>query len=400
MKPQINIAFANGRLGQVQPLTTGCFGIIASAAAVGATFALNTAYQLKSTRDAEKLGVIDNVDNAKLSKAIKEFYAEAGDGAELWIMGRAKTEVVSDWFTEAGGAIPAKTFLNASNGKIRGLFTVYDPSTPPNLSAVEIDPDVMIAANKANQLFEDYAANEYAPFFTVLEGWGFKGDKVALPAVSEQYPSVGVLIGNSVKQTGSPANMGAAMGVLAGRLAKYSPKVNPGKVRNGALKPVKMYIKDTPAEEFDTEALYDKGYITFRTHPGRTGYYVLDVPMCTNASDDYFYLTNRRIINEAFRLVYDALLDFLLDEVPANPDGTIQALYAKTMESAVVRKVATSMPDELSADAEDPKDVGVQCFVDPSQNIIATSKIEVSTAIRPFGYNRWINVTIGFDIDN
>ena len=176
--------------------------------------------------------------------------------------------------------------------------------------------------------------------------------------------------------------------------------MNPGKVRNGALNTQKLFINDTAVENFDTEVLHDKGFITFTTHQSRAGYFVMDAMMACKIDDDYHYLTHRRTINEAYRLTYDAMLDFLLDEVPVNPNGTIAAVYAKTMESSVERKIATSMAEDLSKNAEDPKDSGVKCFVDPNQNIISTSKTKVAVKVRPYGTNRWFDVELGFQLNN
>ncbi|KMQ70238.1 DUF2586 family protein [Chryseobacterium koreense] len=400
MKPSIKIAFNNGVIGAVTPLDTGCFGFVASAVAVVGGFQLDTAYQLKSMKDVAELKLTDSIDNHRLFKTLTEFFDEAGQGTEVWIYGVAKTKKVSEWFTPTNGIAPVENLLNAAQGKIRGLFTVNDSSVAPVVTA-GIDDDVLIAAGKAQTLFENYAAVKYAPFFTILEGYAFDGNKVNLPDLkTNNYNSVGILIGDSETRTGATASKGAAVGVLAGRLAAYPVRVNPGKVRNGSLNVQKLFVNDTPVENFDTEALYDKGYITFTTHQSRAGYFVMDDPLACAVDDDYHYLTRRRTINEAFRHSYTALLDFLLDEVPANNDGTIQAVYAKTIESAVVRRIANYMDGDLSRNVEDPKDSGVKCFVDLNQNIVTTSKMEVVVSIRPFGTNRWISVLLGFELTN
>ncbi len=402
MKPKISIGFNNGVLGAVTPLDTGVFGFIASAVAVSNTFELEKAYMVKSMKDVAALGISSGIDNYQLYKALSEFFAEAGEGQEVWIMGLSKADSLSDWFTPDNGVTPAEIILNAAQGKIRGLFTIFNPTAPPVIDGSDaFDPDILVAAAKAQTLFENYTAAKYAPFFTVFEGYGFTGEKTDLVDLTQKsWNSVGILIGDTEKRTGSTASKGAAVGVLAGRLAAYSPKVNPGKVRNGALKATKFFVVDEPVELYDNEAMNDKGYICFTTHAGKSGYYFMDCQLACPVEDDYNYITHRRTINEAFRLSYDALLDFLLDEVPANADGTIQAVYAKTMESAVVRKLATAMGSELSADQTDPKDTGVKCFVDPDQNIVSTSKVNVNISIRPFGYNRWIDVLLGFELTN
>jgi hypothetical protein len=399
MKPKISISFNNGVIGAVTPLDTGCFGIVASAVAVVDGFQLETAYQLKSMKDAADLKLVDSIDNHRLYKAIAEFYTEAGDGSELWIFGMPKDKKVSEWFTPVEGIAPVETLLNKAKGKIRGLFTVNDSSVAPVITEA-MDDDVLIAAQKAQLLFENYTSKKYAPFFTIIEGYAFNGNKVDLPNLAEyEYNSVGILIGDSESSTGVSASKGAAVGVIAGRLAKYSAKVNAGKVKNGSLTALELFIGDKAVEDYDTEALYDKGYITFTTHQSRAGYYVMDDPLACAVDDDYHYLTNRRVINEAYRLTYDALLDGLLDDVPANADGTIIASYAKTMETAVLMKISNAMGEDLSKDPENKRDKGVKCFVDPTQNIVRTSKMEVAVKVRPFGYNRWIPVVIGFELE-
>lgn len=399
MKPKISIGFNNGVIGAVTPLDIGCFAIVASAVAVSSGFQLETPYQVKSLKEVASLKLTDSIDNHRLYKAISEFYAEAGEGSELWIYGIPKNKKVSEWFSPVEGVAPVENLLNAAKGKIRGLFCVNDTTASVSVEN-GMDSDVLVAAGKADTLFKKYTAEKYAPFFTILEAYNFDGNKVSLPDLKTQnYNSVGVLIGDTETRTGTTTSKGAAVGVLAGRLAAYPVRVNPGKVRNGALSAQKLFIKDTPVEQFDTEALYDKGFITFTTHQNRAGYFVMDANMACAIDDDYHYITHRRTINEAFRLTYDALLNFLMDEVPANNDGTIQAIYAKTIESAVERKIATSMGNDLSRDQEDIKDTGVKCFVDPKQNIVSTSKIEVVVNIRPFGTARWINVVLGFELE-
>ncbi|SEG39389.1 hypothetical protein SAMN05421847_2185 [Halpernia humi] len=400
MKPNIKIGFNNGVIGAVTPLETGCFGFVASAVSVVDGFQLGTAYQLKSMKDVADLKITDTIDNHRLFKALSEFYSEAGDGSEVWIYGMAKTLIVSDWFTPVDGLAPVENLLNSAKGKIRGLFTVNDSSVAPVITA-GMDADVLIAAGKAQTLFENYTAKKYAPFFTILEGYSFSGEKVALTDLDTvNYNSVGIVIGDTETTSGVTSSKGAAIGVIAGRLAKYPAVVNAGKVNNGALKASQLFIGDAVVENYDTEALYDKGFITFTSHQGRAGYFVMDDPLACAKDDDYHYLTHRRTINEAFRFSYDSLLDFLLDEVPTNADGTLIATYAKTVESAVERKIATNMGGVLSRDPENPNDTGVKCFVDPTQNIVTNSKMEVAVKIRPFGYNRWIDVLLGFELNN
>lgn len=403
MLPGINIEFQNGQLGQVVDLPDGTAGLLASAAAVGTTFLLNTPYQIKSMVDVAALGIIPDVNNHVLYKTLKEFYAESGEGTELWLMGFAKTTKVSDWFTldVVTGKTPAEKLLDSANGKIRVLFTSFSPSVAYVVTlAGSIDGDVMIATNLAQQLAENYTASKYAPFFTIIEGYDFDGDKVALTDLSTaSFNRVMIALGDTEKRTGTSASKGAAVGIIAGRFAKIQVHVNIGKVRDGNLSNLVAYVLDTPAEQYDVEALHDKGYVAFRQHTGKSGYFFTDDPLACEIADDYHYAARRRVIDKAYRLAYTACLEFLLDDNTVNNDGTLSPIYAGVIENEVESLIYNQMTlnNELSFDATDPKDRGVICKMDLTNNITSTSKLKFAKfQVKPKGTNRWIDVPLGF----
>lgn len=403
MLPGIDIQFKNGQLGQVIDLPDGVSGLLASAAAVSTTFALNTPYQIKSMVDVAALGIINDVNNYKLYKTLKEFYEEAGEGTELWLMGFAKTTKVSDWFTVdvVTGKTPAEKLLDAANGKLKFLETAFSPSEAytPTITA-GMDADVLIAANLAQILSEAYTSNKYAPFFTIIEGYAFDGNKVTLEDLTTaSFNRVMIVLGDSEKRTGTTATKGAAIGILAGRLAKNQVHVNIGKVRDGAVSSLTAFILDTPVESYDVEALHDKGYVTFRQHTGKSGYFFTDDPLACEIADDYHYAGRRRVIDKAYRLAYAAMLEFLLDDNTVNNDGTISPIYAKSVENEVESLIFKQMTanGELSFDPNDAKDRGVICQVDLTHNVTSTSKLKIAKLqVKTKGTNRWIDVPLGF----
>lgn len=403
MLPGINIEFQNGQLGQVVGLPDGTAGILASAAAVGTTFLLNTPYQIKSMVDVAALGIIPDVNNHVLYKTLKEFYDEAGEGTELWLMGFAKTTKVSDWFTldVLTGKAPVEKLLDSANGKIRMLFTAFSPSAAYVVTLVgAIDGDVIVATNLAQQLAENYTASKYAPFFTIIEGYAFDGDKVALADLSTaSFNRVMIALGDTETRTGTTSAKGAAVGIIAGRFAKISVHVNIGKVRDGALSNLVAFILDKPAEQYDVEALHDKGFVTFRQHTGKSGYFFTDDPLACEVADDYHYAARRRVIDKAYRLAYAACLEFLLDDNTVNNDGTLSPIYAGIIENEVESLIFKQMTanGELSFDPADAKDRGVICKMDLTNNVTSTSKLKFAKLqVKTKGTNRWIDVPLGF----
>jgi hypothetical protein len=403
MLPGINIKFQNGQLGQVVDLPDGVSGLLASATAVGTTFLLNTPYQIKSMIDVAALGIIPDVNNYILYKTLKEFYAEAGEGTELWLMGFAKTTKVSDWFTlDVGtGKAPVEKLLDAANGKLRFLFTAFSPTLSYVVTLVNgIDTNVLVAANLAQQLAVNYTASKYAPFFTIIEGYAFDGNRVTLGDLSTaSFNRVMIALGDTEKRTGATASKGVAIGIIAGRFAKISVHENIGKVRDGALSNLIAYIVDTPAESYDVAALHDKGYVTFRQHTGKSGYFFTDDPLACEIANDYHYAARRRVIDKAYRLAYLATLEFLLDDNDVLNDGTISPIYAAMVENEVESLIYKQMTinGELSFDPSDAKDRGVICQVDLTHNVTSTSKLKIAKLqVKTKGTNRWIDVPLGF----
>lgn len=400
--PGINIEFTNGNLGQVVEVPDGVFGLVASATAVTDTFALGTPYQIRGMQDVAALGITPSVDNYRLYKTLKEFYQEAGEGTELWLIGFARTTKPSEWFTPDGtGKAPAETLLDAANGKLKMLFTSFYPSAAYEVTLENgLDADVWDTLLAAQTLADNYTSSKYAPFYTLVEGYAFDGNKVTLDDVLEMsYNRCQVLIGDTEKRTGSPASFGAAVGLLAGRKAKSQVQVNPGKVMDGSVNTQSIFILDIPAEQYDVTALHDKGFVTFRTHVGKSGYYFTDDHLACEISDDYHYGTHRRVIDKAYRLAYQALLDFLLDDNTVNTDGTISAIYAKTIENRVESLIYNQMTanNELSFNPNDAKDRGVICKIDLTHNVTSTSTLKLAKLqVKAKGYNRWIDVPLGF----
>jgi len=406
MLPGINIEFENGNLGTVVPSADGVLGVIAHATAPEGTptFDYRTPYQLKSLAAVEALGIIDDVENHVLHKFFKEFFNVAGTGAEIWLTCIPKaatldpvyTAKLEDEFVTTGAV---ETLLNTSNGSINGIVALRNSS-----AAVVVEnglSDEVLELVEAAQIYcVDYMNRKNVPIFTIVEGFAFNGTPSALPDLNDSaFNRVAVLIGDTDSRTGTYTSNGAAVGLLAGRIAKNSVHVNIGKVLDGAITSGDVFIKDTAPELFDVEALHDKGYISFRKHNGRSGYFFTDDPMATDGTEDYAHITNRRVIDKAYRIAYDTLLDTVLADIPVTNTGTIAPSYIKTLEGRVLGAIKANMTNngELSADEANPNDFGAICKISSTQNLVSTSRIVLEyLRVRPKGIARYIDVPLGF----
>ena len=392
MLPRIKIQFLNGQLGTVGESPDGLFALVCGAKAVTKTLELGKAYTLQSLDSLEKLGVTKD-NNPRLYKHVQEFYTEAEEGTKLVIFPVDKAKTFTELCDKDSGAI--KELIIITNGALRGIFVAGD-GREATVTTNGLDNDLFTALPKAQQLAEWATTTLYAPLFVILEGRGYKGGAVK-DLSKETYNRVGVLIGDTVK-----ASEGAAVGVMAGRLAMLPVQRNLARVKNGALKPLEMFLGEKPVEE-SVEAisdLYDARYITPRRYVGKSGYFFVEDQLVCNPTDDYAQLTRRRTIDKAYRIAYQALLDFMLDEMSLNEDGTmLQGIimsWQQTIEDAVNRTMTAA--GELSADVNGSG--GCKAYIDPTQNVLSTSRVNIVLKVRPFGYARYIDVALGFQVNN
>lgn len=394
-KPSVNIAFANGAIGSVTTSPDGICVIVGSAVANG-TFTLNTPETVYSLLEAEALGIIPTVTgNYELHKTIKEFYDEAGTGTELWIYGVAKTRTLDQMIEDS------RFVLTASNRRIRFVIVKYAPSTADNAVTAGLRTGFPATCAAAQAIAEEFTTSKKQPVVFILEAYNYTGVASDLVGFTNTtYNRVAVLISDTEKRTGTTASKGAAVGVLGGRIAANQVHVNIGRVKDGALKPLTFYVVDTPVEQVNVDAIYNKGFITLTTHTGKSGYYFVDDHLACEVEDDYHFLTRRRVIDKAFVLANQTLTNFILDTVPVTNEGKIQAAYAKAIEAEVERVIAQEMTakGELSADPTVANDTGVECVIDITNNIVQDSTLNGKLGVRPFGYNRILEFSIGYKV--
>lgn len=394
--PGVQIGFENGNLGVVATNPDGVCCIVASATANG-TFTLNKVFTVYSLAEAEALGIISTIANYELHKTIKEFYAEAGDGTELWIYGVAKTRTLDQLVTDSEAA------LIASNRRIRFVLLKYAPSVAETTITAGLRTGFPATLAAAQNIAEDFTINKIHPVVFIIEGYNYTGvaqDLVGFEATN--YNRVAVLIGDTEKRTGTTASKGAAVGVLGGRLAKNQVHVNVGRVKDGALKPLEFYILDTPAEQINIQALYTKGFITIRTHVGKSGYYFVDDHLACTVEDDYHYMTRRRVIDKAYVLANSTLTNYILDDLNLVEGGKLSPIDARAIEAEIERVIAQEMSanGELSVDVTVANDTGVKVIVDTTNNVASTGIIKGKVSVKPKGYGRYLEFTIGYNINS
>ena len=397
MLPRVKIIFQNGALGSTVASNDAVVGMVATGVAVVGKFVLGTAYLITTLDGLAAFGITSAVNdvNARIYKAVSDFYSEAPSGTKLWILAAADTVTMTDMVDVT--KTYAKKLIDAANGAINFMFVAKSDIVayaPVLLGA--LDTDVSTAMAKAQALGDWSAETKFAPMFTILPGRHYSGVSASLTDLSTMaYNRVCVLIGDTV--TGSK---GASVGLLAGRIAAIPVQRSIARVRTGAIKATSLFIGSETAENGASDVINDLGYITFRTFVGKAGYYFTDDKLATDSTDDYALIPRRRVIDKAYRIGYKTLVNELGEEIAVTDEGCLPAPIVKSIQNSVETEIENGMPGNLGVDPGNPKDTGVECFIDYTQNVVASSTLGVSLKVKPFGYSKYINLYLGFKTAN
>lgn len=144
----------------------------------------------------------------------------------------------------------------------------------------------------------------------------------------------------------------------------------------------------TNLSKTEVETLTAKGYIFARKYVGISGTYLNDSPTCTALSSDFAYIENNRTLDKAIRQTRILLLPSLNSPIYLNTDGTLTAKDISHL-SVTSRKALEQMQ-------RDGEVSNFSIFIDPNQNVLSTSEIQIEMNVQPVGVARQLKVRIGF----
>lgn len=139
----------------------------------------------------------------------------------------------------------------------------------------------------------------------------------------------------------------------------------------------------------DQEAINDNRYIFVRTHVGNADNYFNDSHTLDEATSDYAYIENVRTIDKACRGVCANLLPYLCS--PLKVDAETGQLDPGTV--AFLETTAGKALEDMEKAGELS---GYRAEIDPEQDVLATSQVEVVIKNVPMGVMRKVHVKIGF----
>ncbi|MCV9926360.1 DUF2586 domain-containing protein [Flavobacterium sp. LS1R49] len=422
----------SGGLGRRNPEQDMVSGLLFDGVAT-TKLTLDKIERLVSLEDAEALGITADYDVNGQSAyyQIQQFFRMNPSG-DLYIMATTGSsyEAIVD---------KAMEMQELANGNIRQMAVIF--SGKAGFTATEA------AVSKA-QTQAELGYKDYMPFEVILEGKGFDADTA--PGLAElNAENVSVVVAMDVEKAFEQKlfQKGATTAddklytlatneklvAVEGSLNVYNVSTDDGlKKENGAVLEFifKDSYKNTAAvglvlgtvskakvseniawiEKFNLtgegfskagfiggqeiktlgtlSTLNEKRYIFARTHTGLPGVYFNDSHTCSLGTSDFAYVENNRTINKATRLLRTALLPKLASPVLVDIDGKLPQSVSKSFEGLCRSALEGMVANQEVSDFD--------VYVDPKQNILATSELKVKAEITPIGTARKIMVDLGF----
>ncbi len=333
-------------------------------------------------QEVETDGIVETGATAVIHYHISQFFAQQPD-TQLFV---GIYTAFSNNFQEV------KLIQSFAGGKLRQV-AVYNTD---NLITADVT---------ALQTIADSLAQEHTPLVVLYGANVPTGTLNALPDLRAlEAPRVAVVIGQDgnakgkalfVTSTKSITCLGTALGVLSlaqvsdniGWVQKYNllkdDELDVAALAEGTL------FRTLSKTQLDT--LNDKGYVFLRKHTGLAGTYFNDSPTAIAKTSDFAYLENQRTMDKAVRSIREKLLPLLNSPLRVNAStGELQATFVKSVENLVRNAL---LPMQAANELE-----AISVYINPKQNVLSTSKLEINVKIVPIGVARQLSVNLGFSV--
>jgi hypothetical protein len=367
----VEITFSDGALGIVNPPADG---VSAMAIKFGGTTS-ETGWKLFRTYDQVKQESGYPTDDSDTGMLEVKAYFDKG-GEKLYLKRLAANATYA-----AISIAEMDALYEASKGEVRTLGIVIPAATETDITSEIV---TAMQAN-ANRMRETY----YSPLQVIIASTGIP---TAAITPSNDCPDVSVVVGQTNPNVTTYIS---SIGALMGRLAASDVQVHPGRVSDGALVDAAYDVySNTLLTNLKAEDYNGNSFITYRTFAGKGGYYVSDDPTMSDPKSDYHSFARRRTINKAYRVAYNVLVNRVNSEIETS-GGMILPVVAKALEGEVESAIRSEMTRYGNL-VDVNGDGGVQCKVDETWDVMATSTLMMTLKVRPYGYAKWIKVDLGF----
>jgi len=406
-RPNVTINKTNGNLGRRSPSADAVFGAVISAPAIDgdANMKNGVVYPMVSIKDAEAIGVTKAYDTANtvlVWTRINRFFLR-NPNATLFVLFAPQTAGLKDMVDVAQNYAPQ--LLRSQNGAIKYTWIARNPADDYEpVLAGGLEQDVLDAVANAQALYtSEFAKFRYSSF--LIEGRNFNGTAAAATSLRTlNAPNVSVVIAAdpAISKSNAAFNAYAAVEDVAGIISIAAVSQDPGELTDAfnlqntglglfATAGLSSNLPIGSYADADLDALNTKGYIFPDVTAGVSGFFISDSHTCSAIADnDYAYIENNRTIEKAIFLSRTAMLPKVKSRLKVDPStGKLLPQVCKAIEST---GNASLKPMETDGDISG----GIDTYVDPSQNLLATSNLQVAMTFVPVPIARAITISIGF----
>ncbi len=283
-----------------------------------------------------------------------------------------------------------KTLQNYSDGRLRqvGIWAGSRALSADDLTAIQAVADALDKENAPLSVI-------YSPKVTSVNDLPTDLAKAGLNRMSVVIAQAGSGIGAELyadaknAEKASVGIIGVALGVLSA--AKVHQAISwVGGFPTGVTKPAfgdgTLYrsVDKAAIEQLDAAR-----YIFLTTYPGIAGSYLNDSHTMDEATSDYAYIEAVRVMDKAVR----GIRTYVTPELGGNVYIDAESGKLQPYSCAHLETVAGLALEQMAKDGEIS---GYSVAVDPEQDVLSTSTIEIVVKIVQAGVTRKINVKIGY----
>ncbi len=375
---------------------------------------LGSSVRLIQASDADAMGftaAYDATNRVLIRYHINEFFRINPNGT-LWIMVVAQTTTMTQMVNVTLNF--ANKLIIDSGKKIKFLGVIRNPASgyTPTLTG-GLDGDVLTAVPMAQALADAWAAQNIYIDSIVIEGRELNGTLASTNLRTLASPNVNVVVAQDKDVANRDALYAktAAVGTLLGSIGVREVQEDYGSI-NAANNPIPgnatMPISSAAFALFINPALSNgnlvntltaaevallrtNAYIFADSYPDETDVYWSGSHACTTLSSDFAYSVNTRVWNRGARLVTKKIVKKFNSTVATNDAGQIESITASEWEEQI-----NNSNDGLGLLKAEGAATKTAVYINPAQEIFASSTLAVQMTIRPFGYARTITGTLSF----
>jgi hypothetical protein len=179
---------------------------------------------------------------------------------------------------------------------------------------------------------------------------------------------------------------------LAQRVGLTLLSEDPGRFASGSI----TGAVNPSHDEFLTGGLDNHKITTVRTYVKAQGLYFTNGWLKSAAGSDYRYWQHGRVMDATCNEVYLQQLKMIAAEPRTNPDGTIFENDARSFEQMVTDGLTAILTAPRNRSGKRGHVSEFSYAIDRSIDLLTTQSIESNVAVRPLGYPKFINTTLGF----